>query len=98
MIAAPYFGGALPAGMYGIPAPASGKDLLCEVALVPLLAVDRAGNRLGYGGGYFAAHPNLFRVGLCYKGQVVDRLPAEPTDVPLHAIVTEEGLHCLSKT
>lgn len=102
MIAAPYFGGALPAGMYGIPAPASEQDLLCEVALVPLLAVDRAGNRLGYGGGYydryFAAHPNLFRVGLCYKGQVVDRLPAEPTDVPLHAIVTEEGLHCLSKT
>lgn len=102
MLAAPYEGGALPAGMYGIPAPASGQDCACEVALVPLIAVDGNGNRLGYGGGfydrYFATHPNVLRVGLCYAGQAVPSLPVGEHDIPLHAIVTEEGVHCFAKT
>ena len=102
MLAAPYAGEKLQAGMYGIPAPADGGDCLCEVALAPLLAFDRAGNRLGYGGGYydryFAAHPHMLRIGLCYAGQAAAFLPAEKFDLPLHAIVTEDGVQIFSKT
>lgn len=102
MVAAKYAGERLQVGMYGIPAPERGEDWPCEVALVPLLAVDEAGNRLGYGGGfydkYFRAHPAMLRVGLCYAGQVTHKLPAGEYDMPLHAIVTEEGFRDLVST
>lgn len=94
MLAAPY--GKLAKGAYGIPAPETGEDTPCEVALTPLLAVDAEGYRLGYGGGYydayFARHPEILRVGLCYAAQLTDRLPREEQDVPLQAVVTENGV------
>ncbi len=94
MLAVPY--GKLETGAYGIPAPAEGEDAPCEVALAPLLAADGEGYRLGYGGGYydayFAAHPDVVRVGLCYEAQRTDRLPHEAHDVPLQAVVTERGV------
>lgn len=94
MLAAPY--GKLVKGAYGIPAPETGEDTPCEVALTPLLAVDAEGYRLGYGGGYydayFARHPEILRVGLCYAAQLTDRLPREEQDVPLQAVVTENGV------
>lgn len=94
MLAAAY--GELTQGAYGIPAPRTGADMPCDVAFTPLLAVDRSGYRLGYGGGfydaYFAAHPSVLRVGLCYAAQQTDKLPREPQDVPLHALVTENGI------
>lgn len=73
---------------------------LCYV-LLPLLGFDAQGYRLGMGGGYydryFAArrhgqqHPKL--VGVAYAAQQVAGLPHEPWDVPLDAIVTEQGWH-----
>lgn len=64
-----------------------------EAAIVPLLAVDPRGVRLGYGGGYydkfFAKHPETFKVGYGYEFQIVDELPEEETDVRLNAIVTD---------
>lgn len=102
MLAAPYTGGEMRAGAYGIPAPESGGDCDCDIILAPLLAADKKGNRLGFGGGfydrYFASHPHALRVGLCYAGQVVQELPAAEHDVRLHAIVTERGIECFSKT
>ncbi len=63
-----------------------------ELVLVPGLAFDRAGFRLGYGGGYYdrylAAHPQVWRIGLAYDFQLVDALPAAPWDEPLHTILT----------
>ena len=92
MLAVPY--APLMAGAYGIPAPPSGEDTPCEVTLAPLLAFDDEGYRLGYGGGfydaYFAAHPHTERVGLAYAAQRAV-LPHEAWDIPLHAVVTEEG-------
>ncbi|MDE6273814.1 MAG: 5-formyltetrahydrofolate cyclo-ligase [Clostridiales bacterium] len=83
-------------GAFGIMQPKGGEECECEVALVPLLAVDRQGVRLGYGGGYydryFAKHPNVLRVGLAYGGQVTNRLPREETDCSLHALITEDGI------
>ncbi|MGB8624384.1 MAG: 5-formyltetrahydrofolate cyclo-ligase, partial [Paracoccaceae bacterium] len=66
---------------------------------VPLLAFDRRGFRLGYGGGFYdrtleglrAARPTL-AIGFAYAGQEMDEVPTEPTDQPLDLIVTEDGV------
>jgi 5-formyltetrahydrofolate cyclo-ligase len=65
------------------------------VLLVPLLAFDETGHRLGYGGGYYdrtlaALKPRA--VGIAFSGQQVDALPKDVHDYPLDAILTEHGL------
>lgn len=64
-----------------------------DVAVTPLLAVDRYGNRLGYGGGYydrFFVGKTLKKVGFCYDFQIADEVFFTPFDVRLDAIVTEK--------
>jgi 5-formyltetrahydrofolate cyclo-ligase len=67
-----------------------------DVLLVPLLAFDGHGYRLGYGGGYYdrtlAALPKARAIGIAYAGQRMDFLPHDAHDYPLHAILTEHGL------
>jgi 5-formyltetrahydrofolate cyclo-ligase len=64
--------------------------------LVPLLAYDDQGYRLGYGGGYYdralALLPGVRAIGIAYGGQRVPSLPHDAHDYPLHAILTESGL------
>lgn len=95
MLSVPY--APLEAGAFGIPAPHGGEDTFCEVAFVPLLAVDKCGVRLGYGGGfydaYFARNPKTLRVGLAYDVQRTQTLPREAWDIPLEAVITETGVH-----
>ncbi|PZQ22047.1 MAG: 5-formyltetrahydrofolate cyclo-ligase [Sphingopyxis macrogoltabida] len=71
-------------------APAVVPDLI----FCPLLGFDRAGRRLGQGGGhydrYFAAHPDSLRIGVAWSIQEVDSIPTEATDIPLDAILTEQ--------
>ena len=65
-----------------------------EVVIVPAVAVDAAGNRLGHGGGHYdrlLAHYTGPRVGLIFEYQRVPQIPAMPHDVPLTGIVTESG-------
>ncbi|WP_428569470.1 MAG: 5-formyltetrahydrofolate cyclo-ligase [Solidesulfovibrio sp. DCME] len=63
--------------------------------LVPGLAFDPSGARLGYGGGYYdrllsqPAAAGAFVVGLAYDFQIVPRLPREAWDKPVDAVVTE---------
>ena len=90
-------------GAFGIPAPRGGEDTVCDVALTPLLAADRTGVRLGYGGGYydayFAKRPQTLRVGLAYEAQLTQSLPREAWDLPLQAVVTEReriAFRCLT--
>lgn len=88
-------------GKYGISEPKSGEEHTCAVAFTPMLAVDKEGYRLGYGGGYydryFALHSDILKVGLAYEGQIIETLPREETDVPLDALVTEQGVKYFSK-
>ncbi|MFF0222714.1 5-formyltetrahydrofolate cyclo-ligase [Streptomyces sp. NPDC004629] len=75
-----------------------------DVVLLPGLAVDAHGMRLGRGGGSYDrvlarlervdAHPAL--VVLLYDTEVVERLPAQPHDRPVHAVVTPSGVRRLS--
>ena len=66
-----------------------------DLVLVPALAVDRRGVRLGYGGGYYdrllAATPAA-AAGLVFEACLAEALPAEPHDVRLDAVVTERGV------
>ncbi len=67
----------------------------CDVVLVPALAVDRRGVRLGRGGGsYDRALPRArgLLVAMLHDGELVEELPAEPHDVPVHAVATPGGL------
>ncbi|MEM8957843.1 MAG: 5-formyltetrahydrofolate cyclo-ligase [Pseudomonadota bacterium] len=88
---------AMEIGTYGAEVPADGVECTPSILIVPLLAFDRTGGRLGYGGGYYdrtlamlrGAAPTL-AVGLAYAAQEADApLPREATDAPLDAIVTE---------
>jgi 5-formyltetrahydrofolate cyclo-ligase len=69
-----------------------------DLLILPLLAFDRSGLRLGSGGGYYdrwcARHPAVRpRIGYAYALQQLDTLPAEPWDLRLDAVCTERGLH-----
>jgi len=68
-----------------------------DVVLMPLLGFDSQGTRLGYGGGYYdrtlAVLPKRpMLVGLAFAAQELPHIPREPHDVPLDAIITENGV------
>ena len=84
----------LAADPYGIPIPAPLELLAPDVLLLPLVAFDAAGYRLGYGGGYFdrtlaVCVPRPLTVGVGYALAEVPSIRPEPHDVPLDIIVTE---------
>jgi 5-formyltetrahydrofolate cyclo-ligase len=67
-----------------------------EVVVVPAVAVDRDGTRLGRGGGYYdralrLARPDAVVVALVYDDELVDRLPRLEHDRPVTAVVTPSG-------
>ena len=88
----------------GVEAPVS-DDILppeaLDLVLVPGIAFDRAGNRLGFGKGYFDRFLTRCRcpmVGLAYELQLVDAIQATPHDVPMSKIVTESAVYdCASE-
>jgi 5-formyltetrahydrofolate cyclo-ligase len=69
------------------------------VLIVPLVAFDRRGFRLGYGGGFYdrtlerlRAQGPVTAIGFAYGAQELPEVPVEPTDQPLDLIVTETGI------
>lgn len=88
---------------FGTSAPAPDAPLVVpDILLVPLLAFDRAGYRLGYGGGFYdrtlerlrAAGRAVLAVGIGLAAQEVDAVPREGYDQPLDWIVTETDAIC----
>jgi len=89
-------GDALTDNHHGIAEPrAEAEVLVPDVVLVPLLAFDARGHRLGYGGGYYdrtLASLSARAIGVAYSGQEIDAIAAEPHDRRLDAVVTELGM------
>ncbi len=86
-------------GPFGARIPRVDELVVPKVVILPMLAFDLAGHRLGYGGGYYDRTLELLRaagpvlaVGFAYGAQQVESLPVEPTDQPLDVIVTEAGV------
>jgi len=95
------FGQALEAGQYGIGiSPASEPLLVPDVVIVPLLAFDAEGHRLGYGAGYYdrtiaglrEGKKSVTIIGAAFAMQQVGHIPADAHDMKLDAVVTEKGL------
>ncbi len=88
-------GATLVPGRFGTRHP-DGPERAPGLLLVPLLAFDRQGRRLGYGAGYYdrtlAALPGARAIGCAFAAQEMTCVPAGPTDIPLHAIATERGV------
>jgi 5-formyltetrahydrofolate cyclo-ligase len=86
-------------GAFGVSVPASGAWLEPEVMIVPCLAFDDHGHRLGYGGGFYdrsiaalRQHAEVRVAGLAYAAQRVAELPREPTDARMDVVITEDGV------
>jgi 5-formyltetrahydrofolate cyclo-ligase len=83
-------------GGFGTRIPVEGNWIVPEVLIVPLVAFDRRGGRLGYGGGFYdrtlaelrTAGPTL-AMGFAWGAQEDEGLPLDETDQPLDLIVTE---------
>ena len=83
-------------GQFGLLQPHHEAPALApDIILTPLLAFDAKLDRLGQGAGYydgaFAQFPDAWRVGVAWSVQQVEELPLDAWDMPLHAIVTEQG-------
>lgn len=89
-------GEVLAPGAFGIHEPLdSWPRATPELLLVPLLAFDGSGHRLGYGGGFYDRTIALLKVpaiGIAFAGQEMDRLPHHAHDAQLNAVLTERGL------
>ncbi|MDE2277918.1 MAG: 5-formyltetrahydrofolate cyclo-ligase [Burkholderiales bacterium] len=82
---------------FGIPKPKNTPAFHPTLLLVPCVGFGPRGVRLGYGGGFYdrtlaTLSPRPFTAGLAYANGFVPGLQAEPHDVPLDAILTEEGV------
>ena len=95
-------------GPYGIPEPPNPAGVAprlsgWDIVVVPGLAFDRRGNRLGHGLGYYdrflgTLPESVPRVGLAWASQRIPDVPVDAWDVPVHALVTEEGVIRVVKT
>jgi 5-formyltetrahydrofolate cyclo-ligase len=75
---------------------ASATEIAPDLIVTPLVGFDRFGHRIGYGAGHydrvFQRFPGAHRFGLAFAEQEQVRIPHDPWDVPLHAIVTERAI------
>ncbi len=66
-----------------------------DISVIPLVACDINGNRIGFGKGYYdkyLADKNTIKIGVCYDFQVLDNVPSQEQDVRLDYIVTEKRI------
>ncbi len=96
-------GEALTADAFGVPSPpTTGKELQPKLIIAPLLAFDRAGGRLGQGGGHYDRIISLYRahgaiaMGLAYLEQEMERVPIGAHDAHLDWVLTpNEAIRCV---
>lgn len=95
----------LEANNYGIEEPVDTQEMEPDIIIVPLLAFDRRGTRLGQGGGYYDAtlahyrkQKDIITVGMAHSEQaVLFNLPREEHDEPLDWVITPQEAHYCGK-
>jgi 5-formyltetrahydrofolate cyclo-ligase len=98
----------LQSGYFGIREPKSeyirlSDSSLIDLVLVPGVAFDSDGNRIGFGAGYYdrfmkRLSPMAVKAALAYSFQVVDMIPSDEYDIPVDYIITEKGtISCIHK-
>jgi len=103
------WGDELKSNRFNIPEPLAKHTLpprLLSTILIPLVGFDHLGHRVGMGGGYYDRTLSFMRnplcqkkpllIGIAYSVQKTQEIKPEPWDVPLDAIITEQGLTCFS--
>ena len=68
-----------------------------DLAIVPGIAFDKKGHRIGYGYGYYdrlleKLNKNIIKIGLCYEFQLIDKIPKQKHDIPMDIIITEKRI------
>lgn len=88
-------------GAYGISEP---KNIIkadiadIDFAVIPGLAFDKSGNRLGFGKGYYdrlLTELKAEKTALCYSFQMFDKIPSDAHDIPMNTIITEDGIYAV---
>lgn len=87
-------------GFYGLPEPGRETEILAPqdigLILVPGVAFDRRGGRLGQGGGYydrFLAKTKAVRVGICHDFALLERVPTRAHDLTMDCVITPGGIY-----
>lgn len=90
-----YSADALHCGAYNIAEP-DGDEIVdisaIDLVIVPAVAYDRHGNRVGRGKGYYdrlLCRSTAKKIGVCYDFQLYDSVPADPTDIPVDIIIAD---------
>jgi 5,10-methenyltetrahydrofolate synthetase len=83
-------------GIWNIPVPADGPEVVPDIVIAPLVGHDPECYRLGYGGGYFdrtlaVLSPKPFVVGIGLSSGRLPSIRPQPHDIPMDAIITEAG-------
>ena len=86
---------------YGIPEPIYNGDEKfeekLELIIVPGVAFDKFGNRIGMGNGFYDRYLSRLnkipRIGLAFEEQMLDQLPKDPYDEPVNIIITDENIY-----
>jgi 5-formyltetrahydrofolate cyclo-ligase len=87
-------GDKLERGVWNIPVPANGQEVMPHVTLAPVVGYDAGCYRLGYGGGFFdrtlaQLPPTTIAIGVGYAEAEIATIYPQPFDIPMHHIVTE---------
>jgi 5-formyltetrahydrofolate cyclo-ligase len=94
------FGEALASGVWGIREPApDAREVFPDIVLIPLLAFDRRGHRIGYGAGYYdmtiaalRAKKTIVAAGIAFAAQEIAEVPTTPRDARLDLVLTERDV------
>lgn len=89
-----------PSEPYGILEPTTPElsivNCQLSIAIVPGMAFDRQGHRLGRGKGYYdrflSQIPNIYKIGVCFPFQMLESIPSESTDVVMDEVITSLNL------
>ena len=89
-----------PSEPYGILEPTTPElsiiNCQLSIAIVPAMAFDKQGHRLGRGKGYYdrflSRIPNIYKIGVCFPFQMLESIPSESTDVVMDEVITSLNL------